>query len=108
DGHHRPTGRPNSQPGRSIPAPRDPALCHRRPRLRPPTTRPCYCRQLLCGLSQSLRGSAAMINIDDIMAAAENLRGKVRRTPSLSADALKTNLADGAEVVLKLELLQVT
>lgn len=49
-----------------------------------------------------------MISIDDIRAAAERLRGHIRLTPVIAADHLKVELAPGAEVALKLELLQVT
>jgi threonine dehydratase len=49
-----------------------------------------------------------MISIDDVRAAAERLRGQIRRTPVIAADNLKTELAPGVEVALKLELLQVT
>lgn len=49
-----------------------------------------------------------MISVDDVRAAARNIAGRVRHTPVISADNLKTSLADGVEVILKLELLQVT
>lgn len=49
-----------------------------------------------------------MISIDDIRAAAHAIAGSVRRTPVIAASSLKTPLCDGVEVLLKLELLQVT
>jgi threonine dehydratase len=49
-----------------------------------------------------------MISIADIRNAAERLRGHVRQTPVITATNLKSELAPGAEVALKLELLQVT
>lgn len=49
-----------------------------------------------------------MISVDDIRAAAVRIAGKVRRTPMLVADNLQSPLCDGATVILKLELLQVT
>lgn len=49
-----------------------------------------------------------MITVDDVRAAAVRIAGKVRRTPMLLADNLQSPLCDGAEVTLKLELLQVT
>lgn len=49
-----------------------------------------------------------MITVDDVHAAAERIGGKVRRTPVIDADNLKTELSPQASVVLKLELLQVT
>lgn len=49
-----------------------------------------------------------MITVDDVHAAAGRIAGKVRRTPVMEADNLKTELSPEASVVLKLELLQVT
>lgn len=49
-----------------------------------------------------------MIGIDDVRAAADRIRGKVRVTPVIAADQLMTPLSVDADVVLKLELLQVT
>ncbi|WP_244545223.1 threonine ammonia-lyase [Devosia enhydra] len=49
-----------------------------------------------------------LITIDDVHAAARTIAGRVRHTPVLTADQLKTPLSDGVEVSLKLELLQVT
>ena len=49
-----------------------------------------------------------MITVDDIRAAAARIAGKVRRTPMIAADNLSAPLCDGVEVMLKLELLQVT
>lgn len=49
-----------------------------------------------------------MITVDDIRAAAARIAGKVRRTPMIAADNLSSPLAEGVEVMLKLELLQVT
>lgn len=49
-----------------------------------------------------------MISLDDVRRAATNIAGRVRRTPVIAADSLKTPLAEGVDVVLKLELLQVT
>ncbi len=48
-----------------------------------------------------------MIGIEDIRAAAARIDGNIRRTPMIAATNLKTPIAD-AEVMLKLELLQVT
>ncbi len=47
-----------------------------------------------------------MITLADVEAAAERLAGKVLRTPSISCDAISA--ATGADVVLKLDNLQVT
>lgn len=55
-----------------------------------------------------MTGRCEMISVDDVHAAAGNIAGRVRHTPVISADNLKTRLADGVEVILKLELLQVT
>jgi threonine dehydratase len=52
--------------------------------------------------------NSPMISIDDVRAAAASIAGRVRRTPVIAADNLKTPLSDGVDVVLKLELLQVT
>jgi threonine dehydratase len=49
-----------------------------------------------------------MIGLDDVRAAAERIEGRVRRTPLLQAAPMRHRLADGAELVLKLECLQVT
>ncbi|MCF3933774.1 pyridoxal-phosphate dependent enzyme [Acuticoccus sp. M5D2P5] len=49
-----------------------------------------------------------MIGIDDIRAAQDRIGGRVRRTPVIEASELKTPVADGAALTLKLELLQVT
>lgn len=49
-----------------------------------------------------------MITVDDVHAAAERIRGKVRLTPMIRADNLKAELSPGADIILKLELLQVT
>jgi len=49
-----------------------------------------------------------MITVDDVQAAAARIAGRVRRTPVIEATNLKGDLAPGAAVVLKLELLQVT
>ncbi|MBN9253516.1 MULTISPECIES: threonine/serine dehydratase [unclassified Mesorhizobium] len=49
-----------------------------------------------------------MIGLDDIHAAARRIEGQVRRTPMIAASAFKTPLPGDAEVMLKLELLQVT
>lgn len=49
-----------------------------------------------------------MITVDDVHAAAKSIAGRVRRTPVIAADNLKSELTDDAEVILKLELLQVT
>jgi threonine dehydratase len=49
-----------------------------------------------------------MIGLDDIRAAARRIEGQVRRTPMIAASAFKTPLPGDAEVMLKLELLQVT
>lgn len=48
-----------------------------------------------------------MISLDDIRAAADRIAGRVRRTPMIEATQLKTPVTE-AELVLKLELLQVT
>ncbi len=47
-----------------------------------------------------------MITLADVEAAAKRLSGRVARTPALSSAAISA--ATGAEVVLKLENLQVT
>lgn len=49
-----------------------------------------------------------MTNLSDFKAAAERMRGKVRRTPLLDAFALKSDPAPGARLLLKLENLQPT
>jgi Threonine dehydratase len=51
-----------------------------------------------------------MIGLDDVRAAAERIAGQVRRTPVIAADNLKESLVSvpDVNVVLKLELLQVT
>lgn len=49
-----------------------------------------------------------MITIDDITAAASRISGQVRRTPMMAAANLQTPVAQGTELMLKLELLQVT
>lgn len=49
-----------------------------------------------------------MISLDDIRAAAARIEGNVRHTPMIAASNLKTPLAGGVELMLKLELLQVT
>lgn len=49
-----------------------------------------------------------MIGVDDVEAAARRIAGHVRRTPMLAASNLKMPVAEGSELMLKLELLQVT
>lgn len=49
-----------------------------------------------------------MIDIEDIRAAANRIEGNIRRTPMIAAANLKTPLAGGVDLALKLELLQVT
>lgn len=49
-----------------------------------------------------------MIALEDIRAAAARIADNVRRTPMIAASNLKTPLAGGVELMLKLELLQVT
>jgi threonine dehydratase len=49
-----------------------------------------------------------LIDIEDIRAAAARIEGNIRRTPMIAATNLKTPLAGGVELALKLELLQVT
>lgn len=49
-----------------------------------------------------------MIGLDDIRAAVRRIESQVRRTPMIAASAFKTPLPGDAEVMLKLELLQVT
>lgn len=49
-----------------------------------------------------------MIDIEDIRAAANRIEGNIRRTPMIAATNLKTPLAGGVDLALKLELLQVT
>lgn len=49
-----------------------------------------------------------MIGLADIRAAAARIAGHVRRTPMLAASNFKTPVAAGSELMLKLELLQVT
>ncbi|MET2832568.1 threonine ammonia-lyase [Mesorhizobium shangrilense] len=49
-----------------------------------------------------------MIALEDIRAAAARIEGNIRRTPMIDASNLKTPLAGGVDLMLKLELLQVT
>ncbi|MBZ9856475.1 threonine/serine dehydratase [Mesorhizobium sp. CA13] len=49
-----------------------------------------------------------MISLEDIRAAAARIEGNVRHTPMIAAGNLKTPLAGGVNLMLKLELLQVT
>lgn len=49
-----------------------------------------------------------MIALEDIRTAAARIEGNVRRTPMIAAGNLKTPLAGGVDLMLKLELLQVT
>jgi threonine dehydratase len=49
-----------------------------------------------------------MIEVEDVRAAAERIAGRVRRTPVLAAAPMRSRIADGYELVLKLECLQVT
>jgi threonine dehydratase len=49
-----------------------------------------------------------VIDIEDIRAAANRIEGNIRRTPMIAATNLKTPLAGGVDLALKLELLQVT
>ncbi len=49
-----------------------------------------------------------MIELSDVRAAAERIQGRVRRTPLLAAAPLRSRIADGCELVMKLECLQVT
>lgn len=49
-----------------------------------------------------------MIDIDDIHRAAERINGMVRRTPVMAANNQKNKLPIDADLILKLELLQVT
>lgn len=49
-----------------------------------------------------------MISIEEVQSAAGRIRDHVRRTPVIAADHLKTDIDNGVEVILKLELLQVT
>jgi threonine dehydratase len=49
-----------------------------------------------------------MIELDDVRAAAKRIRGRVRRTPLLAAAPMRSRIADGYELALKLECLQVT
>ncbi|BCG86920.1 serine/threonine dehydratase [Mesorhizobium sp. 113-3-9] len=49
-----------------------------------------------------------MIALEDIRTAAARIEGNVRRTPMIAAGNLKTPLAGGVDLTLKLELLQVT
>ncbi|QKC95728.1 threonine ammonia-lyase [Mesorhizobium sp. NZP2298] len=49
-----------------------------------------------------------MIALEDIRTAAARIEGNVRRTPMMAAGNLKTPLAGGVDLMLKLELLQVT
>lgn len=49
-----------------------------------------------------------MIGLDDIRTAAARIDGNIRRTPMIAASNLKTPLAGGVDLMLKLELLQVT
>ena len=49
-----------------------------------------------------------MIDIEDIHTAAARIEGNIRRTPMIAATNLKTPLTGSIELMLKLELLQVT
>ena len=49
-----------------------------------------------------------MIDIEDIRTAAARIEGNIRRTPMIAATNLKTPLTGSVELMLKLELLQVT
>ena len=49
-----------------------------------------------------------MITVEDVRAAAKRIEGHVRYTPTIGATHLKTPLGTGADVTLKLELLQAT
>jgi threonine dehydratase len=49
-----------------------------------------------------------MIELSDVRAAAERIQGRVRRTPLLAAAPMRSRIADGYELVMKLECLQVT
>jgi len=49
-----------------------------------------------------------VIALEDIRTAAARIEGNVRRTPMIAAGNLKTPLAGGVDLMLKLELLQVT
>jgi len=49
-----------------------------------------------------------VIALEDIRAAAARIEGNVRHTPMIAASNLKTPLAGGVDLMLKLELLQVT
>ncbi|WP_442579638.1 threonine ammonia-lyase [Mesorhizobium sp. ASY16-5R] len=49
-----------------------------------------------------------MITLDDIRAAATRIAGNIRSTPMIAATNFKTPLAGGVDLMLKLELLQVT
>lgn len=49
-----------------------------------------------------------MITIDDVHDAAARIKGMVRHTPMMAADNQKDRLPGGADLMLKLELLQVT
>jgi threonine dehydratase len=49
-----------------------------------------------------------MIELEDVRAAAERIRGRVRRTPLLAAAPMRSRIAGDFELVMKLECLQVT
>jgi threonine dehydratase len=49
-----------------------------------------------------------VISVDDVKAAAARIHGHVRHTPIIAADQLKAGIAPDIELILKLELLQVT
>ncbi|RWC12375.1 MAG: threonine/serine dehydratase [Mesorhizobium sp.] len=49
-----------------------------------------------------------MVELNDIRAAAERIRGNVRRTPVVEATNLQSGAGEGYRLALKLELLQVT
>jgi threonine dehydratase len=49
-----------------------------------------------------------MIELSDVRAAAERIQGRVRHTPLLAAAPMRSRIADGYELALKLECLQVT
>jgi threonine dehydratase len=49
-----------------------------------------------------------IVELNDIRAAAERIRGNVRRTPVVAATNLQSRAGEGYQLALKLELLQVT
>jgi threonine dehydratase len=50
----------------------------------------------------------AFIELGDVLTAADRIRGRVRQTPVITASQMQRPIAEGIELMLKLEFLQVT